>query len=456
MSASQTIEIISHTRKKVLNLDLLSEESFQDHVLQYKHLPWLQKIKQEAWERFNALPMPKKEDENWRFSSRKNLDLDGFHLSQAPSESEQINILKNSNAIENFSGRLIFEDNHMLDHDYISDALEEKGVIWEPLTEAFERHPDLVKRAFAKNIPKLGSEKFFWLNIAYAHTGSFLYVPSGVEIENPFVVYHWANEKNSALFPQTIVIAEEGSSIQLVDLYMSHSEDSSGLSISLGSISAGPSAHVKRNTIQNWNDNTLSFQLDSLEVEKAAETQTVAVNLGSQYARFENVLSINGANAEADAYSLTLGNGNQEFDQRTHQNHRAPYAVSDLLYKNGLEDASKSIFSGMISVDELAQKTDAYQTNRNLLLSEDAEANALPGLEIKANDVKCSHGATSGKLDETELFYMQARGLSKEKARELLVFGFFEEILANIENEEIRNSARSLLTRKFSTIAAQK
>jgi Fe-S cluster assembly protein SufD len=147
--------------------------------------------------------------------------------------------------------------------------------------------------------------------------------------------------------------------------------------------------------------------------------------------------------------SLSVTDREQEVDQRTLQSHLAPNTTSNLLYKNALVDKSRTIFSGLIKVAEEAQKTDAYQTNRNLLISPTAEANSLPGLEIQANDVRCSHGSTTGRLDEEQLFYMLARGIHPARARELLVFGFFEEVISKIENEELASSVRELIQRKF-------
>ena len=147
--------------------------------------------------------------------------------------------------------------------------------------------------------------------------------------------------------------------------------------------------------------------------------------------------------------ALTVAQGAQEFDQRTLQSHQAPHTSSNLLYKNALLDQARTIFSGLIIVDPDAQKTDAYQSNRNLLLSDDAEANSLPGLEIQANDVRCTHGATSGHVDEEQMFYLESRGIPPVVARELLVFGFFEEVLNKLENEELHAVLRELIQTKF-------
>lgn len=449
MAASQLIELFPFQPAALDLVDLLTNESFEAHLKQYSHLPWLQELKANAWTCFLSYEMPKRTDEHWRFSAIPELVVEGFHLSQAPSEHEQVDIVANSNFVENFAGRLIFEDNHILEHSYVSDQLKEKGIIWEPLQEAFETHPEFIKKYFSKNAPCLGAEKFYYLNIAYAHTGSFLYIPTDIEITDPFIAYHWANAKGSALFPQTIVIAEDSSKVDFIDIYISHAEHSAGLSIAVANIEAKPYAKVTRTVFQNWNEQTLSFQLDSTLAERSSETKSLAVSLGSKYARFENKITLTGSTANAKLSSLTVADNNQQFDQRSKQIHSAENAKSNLLYKNVLLDQSKTVFSGIIIVDEGAQKTDAYQTNRNLLLSEEAESNSLPGLEIQANDVRCSHGATSSSLNADELFYLQSRGIEKNKAKELLTFGFFENILQELENEELSSSIRNVIQKKF-------
>jgi Fe-S cluster assembly protein SufD len=176
---------------------------------------------------------------------------------------------------------------------------------------------------------------------------------------------------------------------------------------------------------------------------------SVNAAVGSRRARLENTVRIDGPGADVRLYGISVATGEQEFDQRTLQIHTAGQAKSDLLFKNALLGKARTIFSGLIKVAPDAQRTDAYQTNRNLLLSPDAEADSLPGLEIEANDVKCSHGATTGQVDENELFYLRARGIPLEAAQELLAQGFLEEVIAKVEDEEGAEALRGMLSAKF-------
>lgn len=438
----------SSDNNNIIN-DLLSNNCFNNHIKQYDHLPWLQSIKEKAWKEFHDLPLPKRTDEKWRFSDLKKLSLEGYQFPHAKIGYERVDIFKHSSIVTDYAGRMIFEDNHLLKHDYISDHLLNKGLIWEPLAEAFENHPKLIQKYFAQQKTHLGSEKFHYLNLAYTHSGSFLYIPKDTIIDDPLIVYHWAQEDQVALLPQTIIVAEPGAKVTLIDIYSSHNQKHNALTISIGSIFAEQNAQVHRITIQTWSPVTLSFQLDNTQAQEAATIKTLAINLGSSLARFENQVVLNGPHAQADLYSLTIADNSQEFDQRSFQEHNAPHTVSNLLYKNALMDEAHTVFSGMIKVHPIADKTDAYQTNRNLLLSDSAVASSLPGLEIEANDVKCSHGATSSKLDSSELFYMISRGISKDRAQQLLVFAFLEDILQKIENEPLYDNLNSIIEQKL-------
>jgi Fe-S cluster assembly protein SufD len=217
----------------------------------------------------------------------------------------------------------------------------------------------------------------------------------------------------------------------------------------MSQVFAGEGSQVRYKVFQNWSEQALGFHLVSLTAHKDALVKNLSVNLGAAQFRSETQSVLDGPGARVEAYSLAVTEADQEMDQRTLQIHNAPHASSDLLFKNALLDDSRTIFSGLIQVAPDAQKTDAYQSNRNLLLSPSAEANSLPGLEIGANDVRCTHGSTTGQIDTEEMFYLQARGITPSLARQLLVFGFFEEVLAKVEDPGVRDSLRAIIQEKF-------
>ncbi|MEM0966000.1 MAG: Fe-S cluster assembly protein SufD [Verrucomicrobiota bacterium] len=425
------------------------QASFERH-LSASTLPTVWKDwKIEFWRKFQDLPMPKSRDEHWRFSKRIDFELSSYQLAEKPSEEVVAEAVKRSNVVGALSGRFIFVDNFLVHRDNLDEETLSRGVIFLPLEEAFEKHRDLVEQYLFQESTDLGSEKFHALHNAYSETGYFLYVPKNVEIEKPFVVDHWQSAPGTATFPHILVIGGENSRFSVVDVHQSLFDDREGFGCSVGNVFAESGARIFRKTVQNYNEKSVAFQLDTNNVDRDTSVRGINLNLGGRRSRFENEVRINGSGADVKLYSLTIAENDQEFDQRTLQIHNAPNAVSDLLYKNALMDHSRTIFSGLIKVAKDAQQTDAYQTNRNLLLNETAQANSLPGLEIEANDVKCSHGATTGQLDREELFYFLQRGIPKTIAQQLMVFGFFEEVIEQFESAEMEENLRELIREKF-------
>jgi len=410
---------------------------------------WLSTLRNEGKAQFDILPAPTARDERWRFASVGKLSIAGFAPASAPTADKLAELVKRSNLVSERAGQLVYADDTQAQFEGISEALAAKGVIYLPVLEAIEQHPELMQKYFLQESTELGSEKYFGLHAQLVKAGSILYVPKGVEIEQPFVNYYWTSSEKAAVFPHTLIIAEENAKASVVDIFFSETEDNQALNVSVSNIHAASGANIFRKVVQDWNEKTVSFQLDTTVADRDTLVKNLAVNIGAERARFENQTRIEGPGADVKMYSLAVAEESQEFDQRTFQTHNAGNAVSDLLYKNALLDKARTIFSGLIKVAEGAQQTDAYQTNRNLLLDPTAEANALPGLEILANDVKCSHGATTGNVDAEELFYMMQRGIAKRDAMKLMVFGFFEEVIEKVDSDELADNLRELIRKKF-------
>jgi len=410
---------------------------------------WLSTLRNEGKAQFDILPAPTARDERWRFASVGKLSIAGFAPASAPTADKLAELVKRSNLVSARAGQIVYADDTQAQFEGISEALAAKGVIYLPVLEAIEQHPELMQKYFLQESTELGSEKYFGLHAQLVKAGSILYVPKGVEIEQPFVNYYWTSSEKAAVFPHTLIIAEENAKASVVDIFFSETEDNQALNVSVSNIHAASGANIFRKVVQDWNEKTVSFQLDTTVADRDTLVKNLAVNIGAERARFENQTRIEGPGADVKMYSLTVAEESQEFDQRTFQTHNAGNAVSDLLYKNALLDKARTIFSGLIKVAEGAQQTDAYQTNRNLLLDPTAEANALPGLEILANDVKCSHGATTGNVDAEELFYMMQRGIAKRDAMKLMVFGFFEEVIEKVDSDELADNLRELIRKKF-------
>jgi Fe-S cluster assembly protein SufD len=322
------------------------------------------------------------------------------------------------------------------------------GVIVAPFSTALRSHGELLKSHFMAQPQKLGSEKFASLHTAFVADAALVYVPRGVELTAPIVITHIAAGAGAAVFPHTLIVAEENAKVTVIDYFVS-ADAGTHFACGANDIYAGHGAQVNYVAAQRWSRSALSFQFNSTVVRRDARVQSLNLHLGARQARHESLSQLQAPGGFSEMLALSVADGTQEFDQRTLQIHQAPNTKSDLLYKNALRDQAKTIFSGLIVVDPDAQKTDAYQSNRNLMLSEEAEANSLPGLEIQANDVRCTHGATSSRIDAEQEFYLQSRGIAREMADELLTFGFFEDVLSRLSDDELHQALRMLVQTQF-------
>lgn len=411
-----------------------------------------------SWNDFNVLPMPNRRMEEWRFASISQVSFDGFALPPPVSEETARELVARSGRVPDAAGTLVFADDRLIASS-LDPALAAQGVILAPLkTLPPEARLRLRPYFFASN-GGICSEKISSLHRAYTDAGAYLlYVPAGVKAERPIVVYHWSSAEKSATFPYSLVVAEENSSVVFVDFFLSaktsrakasKSAPAGSLTVSRLEIFAKSGASVARKLIQNMDSSAHFYQQEWTHVHENATVRGIALNLGAQRARTTTELRLEGKAARADLFSLTVADGEQEMDQRTMQRHIAPNAVSNLLFKNVLLDRSRTIFGGSIVVAPAAQQTQASQSNRNLILSPDAESHALPGLEIDANDVQCTHGATNGTLDPEQLFYLRQRGIPESEARALLIRGFFEEVLGKLESDALADVLRESLSEKF-------
>lgn len=422
----------------------LDSSRFSQHLSQRAYLPaWWLEAKQAAWDKFNALPLPSRTDETWRFSNLKGLDIEGFHL---PEDAAQ-----HIPHLPDFPhhAEIIFSNRQVVGRSTVPADLAAKGVIFCPLDEALRDHGDLVRAYFQKQPANLGSEKFVALNAAFSASGVFLHVPADVEVALPFVAQHTFTGANVAGFPHTIVSLEARAKATLVEFFVSGNATDRQLVSGVNDLHAAEGAQLTYVGAQQWSRETLAFQVNSIAAERDARVLSLNLHLGGRQARHESHSRLLGPGAHSEMLALTVADGAQEFDQRTLQTHVAPNTTSNLLYKNALLDTAKTIFSGLIIVEPDAQKTDAYQKNRNLMLSDTAEAHSLPGLEIQANDVKCSHGSTSARIDAEQEFYLRARGINPADTRRLLVAAFFEEVLEKLADEQLHAALTGLIASQF-------
>jgi Fe-S cluster assembly protein SufD len=417
-------------------------EIFARHLASLGNAPgWWIERKRAAYARFEALPMPGRTDEAWRFSNISGVTLGGF----VPASPDPENAGSAPKVLEMESAAtLSFFGGSLVGSIPAAPALAAKGVVATTLSQALSRHPDLLREHFMAQPQKLGSAKFAALHEAFIGDGAFIHVPRGVEVDKPIVIVHRAAGPGTAVFPHTLVIAEDNARVTVVDYFVS-GDESRQFACGANDLYAGHGARITYAAAQCWSHEALSLQFNSTVVRRDARVQSLNLHLGARQARHESLSQLQAPGGFSEMLALTIASGTREFDQRTLQIHQAPNTKSDLLYKNALLDKSRTIFSGLIVVDPDAQKTDAYQSNRNLMLSDDAESNSLPGLEIQANDVRCTHGATSSRIDPEQEFYLKSRGIPPKAANELLIFGFFEEVLNRLESEELHEALRTLI-----------
>jgi len=417
-----------------------------------RELPeWFHDQQRAAWKQFESLPKPTRKDQAWRFSNVVLLDLAPFKFGGTLSEEERTAILERSRGLDEVAGRMIFAGDELIERDVISDQLKKRGVIFQSLERAMVEHTELFRKHFMSQPTILGSAKFAALHQALVSSGTFLYVPRGVEIEQPIEIFHWLNGENASVFPHLLLVTDELAKVTVIEHFRSVNEHAPGFACGVNDLVAGPGAKVTYVCAQNWAENVVALQMNSTVVDHDASAMSLNLHVGSRYSRFESLSRLIGEGGRSDLLAVAVAKHQQGFDARTLQDHISPHTASDLLYKNALDDRARTIFGGLIRVEPHAHFTDAYQKVRNLLLSDDAEANSMPGLEILADNVRCTHGATSGQIDEDELFYLRTRGIPVSVAQRLIVTGFLDEVIQRLNHPAIADHLNRLIEEKFAT-----
>lgn len=411
---------------------------------------WFREQQRAAWGIFQSLPSPTRKDQLWRFSNVGLLDLAPYKFTCALSDQDRAAILEQSRGADEIAARLVFAGDELIQRDVFSESLMKRRVIFQPLERAMVEHPDLFRKYFMSQPAVLGSAKFAALHQALVSSGTFLYVPRGVEIEMPIEIFHWLHGENASVFPHLLLVADELAKVTVIESFRSLAGESGGFACGVNDLIAGPGAKVTYVCVQTWGENVRALQMNTTTVDHDASAMSLNLHLGARYSRFESLSRLVGEGARSDLLAVSVASGEQEFDARTLQDHVSPQTASDLLYKNALDDRARCTFGGLIRVEPHAHFTDAYQKVRNLLLSDNAEANSMPGLEILADNVRCTHGATSGQIDEDELFYLHSRGIPTKVAQRLIVTGFLNEVIQRLDQPAIAARLHQLIAQKFS------
>ncbi len=408
---------------------------------------WFTARQQAAKARYASLPAPTRKDEAWRFGNLKQLDFAGF-APAAPLDADAL--VARSTGLESTAAKFVFV-NDVLVH---AESQLPAGVVCLPLAEALQSHGDTLKQHFMKQEARLGSAKYAAWHEASVSNGLFVLVPDKIEIEGTIEVHHWISGANTVIFPHTLVVTGTSAKVRVVDIFRSADDISPGLAVAYNDLSAGPNSRLDYIALQAFNEVTRIIQINETSTARDASAKGFILNTGASWARNESMSRLEGAGSRSDMLSVSIPAREQEVDQRTFQHHVSEGAYSDLLYKNSLYDQSKTVFSGLIFVDEGAHHTDAYQTCRNLLMSDTCEANSMPGLEINADQVKCSHGSTSAQIDDDEIFYLRARGIDPVRARQLIARGFSVEVVERLGDEAVEELVLRFIDDKFAHLSA--
>lgn len=418
---------------------------------------WFAERRRRSWEVYRKTPMPTTKDEAWRYTDLSKIPWQELRMRDplppgAVARREDVpgEILEALPAHGETAATSIQHNGVQLWRE-LQEDLAGKGVLFLDLATAIREHPELVQTYFMTSAVTPDFGKLAALHGAFVSGGTVIYVPKGLEIELPLTTFRWLDLEGTAVFPHTLLIAGPYSKVTYVEECASPARPIEGLTMNCGvvEIVAEEGAQVRYTLVQQWGRNVFHYQACRVFAHKDARIQSLLVTLGSRVARSDVECDLQAEGSDSEMLGVYLGDSNQHFDHHTYQLHAAPHAHSDLLYKGALKDRARSVFRGMIRVMKGAQGTDAYQTNRNLILSEDAHADSLPNLEIEADDVRCSHGATIGQQDEQQLFYLMSRGIPRPMAEKLIVEGFFEEVLARVPMESLHRRLSAAIERKL-------
>ena len=414
---------------------------------------WLSERRRHAWSVFEDTPLPSTRSEEWRYTDVSRLlkfaDLrvatDG---ALAENGSRPAGLAAAMDEDYAASGHTLLIDGGVV-HVDLEPALAEQGVILTSLRSAVNEHGGLLEELLATEILPPEDGKFQALNAALWTDGVLLYVPRNVKLDLPVRTTRWLSHAGSAVFTRTLIVAEPGSQVSYVEESLSEDFDRRTLVSSAVEVIARDGAQLQYVSIQRLGRGVFCQSAQRTLAHRDSKLDTLNVSLGASVTRLDLNARLLGPGAHSELLGLYFGDEDQHFDHNTSQDHIAPDTGSDLLYKGALDDRAQSAFRGIIRVHRGAQRTDAYQTNRNLLLSDECRANSLPNLEIEADDVKCSHGATVGQLDSEALFYLLSRGLSQQQAERLVVLGFLGEVMAKLPLGGVTEKVTRAIERKL-------
>jgi len=407
--------------------------------------------RKKSWELYQSIPLPTETDEDWRRTSLKSANLPELRL--LSSDAGNIKFpreLKSSLADRQHGGQILFS--HSTVDRFLDPELVSQGVIFEDILSAVEKYPELVERLINR-LDLQPRKKFSALAGALPMAGVVLYIPKNVVVSSPLQSLYWSPEDGVAHGSHVFVYLEDGASVTFVHEFASPQNlIKSTLHTGVIDVYVGQGASLRFVELQSWGENVWNVTRENVDIDRDGNVDWVFGALGSKLTKNYSDLNLVGQGSTGKISGFYFTDNQQHLDHDTQQNHLAADTTSDLLFKGALLDESRSVWQGMIYVAPNAARTDGYQANRNLVLSEKARADSIPGLEILTDDVRCTHGATVGKIDKEEIFYLQSRGMPKETAERLIVEGFFDPIMQRIPFEGVKKRFQKAIKDKMEHI----
>ena len=419
---------------------------------------WLRQLRLQYFELFEQLPMPGRKDETWRRTDISGLEYEKY-VPFRPGDTGTYDESNLPAAVashfpqENQISALFLNVDGQIVLSKKLNELRKKGVIWTDLKSAAREFPELVQKYLLKSIDAADESKFTALNAAFWNSGMFLYVPKNVELDLPLHVINWLRSAEMVHTPHTLIVLDQGATATYFEEILSDA-DQEGQSWVNGvvEIFVEPAARLQYISSQNLSNSVYNFAHRRAVINRDGVMNWMVGTFGSQLTKSTISSILKGEGAETQMLGIAIGEKERFIDQDTHQIHDAPHTRSDLLFKSAILEGGRTVYRGVIRIAQHAQRSDAYQANRNLMLGDNAKAESIPALEIIANDVRCTHGATVGKIDPEQLFYLQSRGLSRAEAKKLLVNGFFVPVLQNIPHEYIHGRLTAIIEQRTQAV----
>jgi Fe-S cluster assembly protein SufD len=432
------------TRSKNIQADQQFELSpvFSDSLGQ------LNEYQKQAWEVFKTLPYPDDNQEAWKRTSLRSLQLGQLQLAAGTSSNSQIPVELTKPLTDDLHGGEILFNGSEVSIE-LDEKLAKQGVVFTDLRHAQKDYPEMLAKVL-KSSKTYSEDKFAALAAAFGSNGVLLYIPKNVAVEKPLHSLLWTSGVGNLHAFQVFVFLEENASATYVhETASAENQNGQNLHAALMDVKVGPNSKLNFVELQSLGSQDWNFTHEKVSVECDAEVDWIFGALGSHLTKNFSDLNLVGQGSTGKMSGFFFTNGSQHLDHDTQQNHLAPNTTSDLLFKGALLGESRSVWQGMIYVAENASKTDGYQANRNLVLSEKARADSIPGLEILTDDVRCTHGATVGKLDTDQVFYLESRGIPRKEAEKLIVEGFFDPIMQRIPFEGVRRRFQNAIEQKM-------